>query len=139
MHKDTFTLLICLLDELKDLLGCDVILVEKNLLLLVQPVKCQVNHAHAFPLVLYLLARAIDDLGDFVGNHKLDILGCKFVANEQTIFNFDCSYHVLRKHHHLLLLLLELELLGLEHGHLVLLLLSYLLLTIARLLLRHLV
>ena len=63
-------------------------------------------------------------------------LSCEFVANEETVLDFDGSNHVFGEHHHLLLLLLKLELLGLKHGHLVLLLLSYLLLAVGRLLLR---
>ena len=74
MNKNAFTFLVCILDEIKYLFGCDVILVKQNLLFLVKPMESQVYHAHTFPLVLYLLARTVYDLGYFVSNDKLHIL-----------------------------------------------------------------
>ena len=74
MYKYAFTFLVCIFNEIEYLFGRDVILVKQNLLLLVKPMESQVYHAHTFPLVLYLLARAVYDLGDFVSNDKLHIL-----------------------------------------------------------------
>ena len=74
MYKYAFAFLVCILDEIKYLFGCDVILVKQNLLFLVKPMEGKIYYPHAFPLVLDLLARAIYDLGDFVSYDKLHIL-----------------------------------------------------------------
>ena len=74
MHKHAFAFFVRILNEIKYLFGCDVILIKQNLLFLVKPVESKVYYAHTFPLVLDLLARAVYDLGYFVSNDKLHIL-----------------------------------------------------------------
>ena len=74
MDEDALTLLPGFFNEVKYFLGCDVRLVEQDLLLLVKPVEREVNDAHAFPLVLDLLAGAVDDPRDLICNDKLHIL-----------------------------------------------------------------
>jgi len=63
-----------------------------------------------------LLAGAIYDVGDFVGNHEFKVLNLflqqaylssKFISYEKPVFNLDRSDHVLGHHHHLLLLWLH--------------------------------
>ena len=44
------------------------------LVVLVQPEKSQVGDTNRLPVVLHLFARAIDDVGHFVGNHELKVL-----------------------------------------------------------------
>ena len=45
-----------------------------NLVVLIEPEKCQIGHADWLPVVLNLLARAVDDVSDFVSYDKLQIL-----------------------------------------------------------------
>jgi len=125
VDQDTLAFLAGFLDEVKYFLSCDVRLVEQDLLLLVKPVEREVNDAHSFPLVLDLLARAVDDPRDLICDDKLHVLGSKLISNEQAILYLNRSDHVIRHHHHLLVvlsrrsLLLEMQLMSLsgsEHG-----------------------
>ena len=74
MDEDTLTLLPGFFNEVKYFLGCDVCLVEEDLLLLIKPVERKIYDPHAFPLVLNLLPRAINDPGDLIRDNELHIL-----------------------------------------------------------------
>ena len=60
MDEDTFALFSGHFDKVEDILGRFIILVEENLALYVLPKEGQVDNAKTLPLVLDLLARAID-------------------------------------------------------------------------------
>lgn len=60
MHKHALTFLCGHFDKVEDILGRFIILVEENLALYVLPKEGQVDNAKTLPLVLDLLARAID-------------------------------------------------------------------------------
>ena len=74
VDEDALALLAGFFNEVKYFLRCDVSLVEQDLLLLIKPVEREVNDAHSFPLVLDLLARAVDDPRDLICDDKLHVL-----------------------------------------------------------------
>ena len=130
VDKDRLILFDGIFDEVEDCFCSCILGVENNLVLKIKPLECQVDDTSALPVVWDLLPSTIDDVSDFVGDHKLLVLGSKAVSDKKPVFNLDGSYHILREllhvhlvhlllPHHELLLVLEL-----------LLLLSLLLLTI---------
>lgn len=61
-------------DKVKDLV-CDFVLrVKKDLVLLIDPVECQVSDADAFPHVAHRVSRAVHNVGHFIGHDELQIL-----------------------------------------------------------------
>ena len=66
MNQNTLALLGRNLNEIEDALRCLIVLIEEHLAFNVLPEECQVDHVEAFPLILDLLARAIDDPRNFV-------------------------------------------------------------------------
>ena len=96
------------------------------------PEEGKINDAKALPLVLNLLARAVDYPGHLVHLNEVQILQwrelsgqesdepskttylcCELITNEEAIFDLNGPDHILRQiHHHLRVL----HLLGLQHG-----------------------
>lgn len=121
MHQNWFSLSIRTLNEVKYLLSDSVICVKKDLVLAVNPVESQVDYADVLPVVGELATAAVYYASNFVREDKLQILITEterlgkvlvrdtccwfrvggetylrgiFIANEKTVFDFDCSYNV---------------------------------------------
>jgi len=71
MHEDTLAFFRGTLNELKDILCCLVILVEEYLALNVLPEESKIDDTEAFPLILDLLAGAVDDPRHLVHLNKV--------------------------------------------------------------------
>jgi len=56
-------------------------------------------------MIRHLSTSAIDYMSNFICHHEFEVLGSKFISNEQPVLYFDGSYHVVREctHHHLIL------------------------------------
>ena len=74
VNQDRFTLFGGLLDEVKDALCCFVMAVEEYLVFLVKPKEGKINDPDILPVISYLLAGAIDNMGYFVCHHELQVL-----------------------------------------------------------------
>jgi hypothetical protein len=44
------------------------------LIILIEPEKCQVSNTNRLPVIRYLLPSTINNVSDFVRNHKLQVL-----------------------------------------------------------------
>jgi len=97
--------LLRLLNEVKNLFGGFVLVVEKDLRFHIHPEEGEVDYAHVLPEISHLFSCTVDHVRDFVGDYKFQILCCELITNEQSVFDFNCANHVFR--HHLGLLLLE--------------------------------
>lgn len=62
------------------LLGHLVMIVENELPIIIEPVEGEVLHPHWCPLIEYLSSRAVNDVSDFVGYHKLQILRRELIS-----------------------------------------------------------
>ena len=82
MNQDTLALLVSIFDELKYLLSGDIVLVKEHLLLLVEPVECEVHNSHTLPLVLDLFARTVYDFGDLISHNEFDVLQALVAAHK---------------------------------------------------------
>lgn len=74
MNEDAFSLFGGHFDKVKDIFGRFVVLVEKDLALNILPKEGQVDDSKALPLILYLLARAIDHSGHLVHLNEIQVL-----------------------------------------------------------------
>ena len=74
VDKHRLVLLDRVLDEVEYGLCGGIFSVENNLILEVHPLEGEVNDAPAFEVIRDLLARAVDDVGDFVRHYKLLVL-----------------------------------------------------------------
>ena len=77
MDEHTLVLLDGVFNEVEDCLGSCVLVVEDNLVFQVQPLESQVDNASSFEVVHDLLARTINNVGDFIGDHKFLVLQIK--------------------------------------------------------------
>lgn len=82
MNEHALTLFRGHLDEIKDVLGRLVVLIEEDLALNVLPEESEVDDAESLPLILDLFARAVDDSGNFVHLNEVEILRRELIANE---------------------------------------------------------
>ena len=97
MDKYALVLFYSVLNKVKNGFGGGVLLVKNDLVLQIQPLKSQVDHTAALPMVGYLLSCAVDDVSDLVCHNELLILGGEAVADEEPVFDLDGTDHVLRK------------------------------------------
>jgi len=76
VHKDGLSGLERLLNEFKDGIGrfiLGVARVQQHLVVLVEPEEGQVGDPDGLPMVLDLLARAVNDVRDFVSHHEFQV------------------------------------------------------------------
>ena len=66
--------------------------VEDDLVLIVDPMEVHVLDSNVLPVVGELFGCAVDDALDFVGDHKLQVLGGELIAEEESVLDFDGSY-----------------------------------------------
>jgi hypothetical protein len=71
VYQNTFCVLQGLLDELEDLAGYNIAVVEDDLLVIINPIVGQVDHSDWIPMVWNLARTTIDHTGDFVRDDKL--------------------------------------------------------------------
>lgn len=74
MHQDGLILFDGILDEIKYCLRRGILLIEDNRRLEVHPLERQVSDAAALPVVRYLLAGTVDDVGHLVCDDELLVL-----------------------------------------------------------------
>lgn len=74
MDEHALRLLASVLNEVKDLLGGEVFLVEEDLVFLVEPVEGEIDDTNGFPVVGDLPACTVNDVRHLVSNNKLQIL-----------------------------------------------------------------
>lgn len=74
MDQNTFVLLYCVFYEVKYSLSSSVFLIEDNLILDIKPLEGEVDYSSSLEVVLDLLARAVDNVSNLVGHHKLLVL-----------------------------------------------------------------
>jgi hypothetical protein len=126
VHENGFVLFYRIFNEVVDSLCSGILGVKDDLILKVEPLEGKIYDSAALPVVGDLLASAVDNVGDLVGDDKLLVLGSEAVTDKEAIFNLDGSDHVLGKlhvhllvhllPHHVLLLVLEIILLSLLVG-----------------------
>ena len=100
MHEHRLVLLYGVFYEVVDCLCHRVLLVEYHSRLEVHPLEGQISDASPFPVVWDFSTSTVDDVSHFVSHDKLLVLSRKAISNEETIFDFNCAYHVLRELHH---------------------------------------
>lgn len=88
VDKDAIEIFRCLVDEIKYFLSHLVILIEKKLPILVKPVEGEIFYTDRGPLVLYLLARTIDDVRYFICCQELKVLRSVLITKEEAVFDF---------------------------------------------------
>ena len=90
------------------------------LVVLIKPEEGQIRNSNRLPMIRYLFACTIYNMGDFIGYYKFEILhrttafivslnnylSSEFITNKKTILNFNGSDHIIVEHLLLLLLLL---------------------------------
>ena len=74
VHKHALLALGRRVDKVVDLIRHSVLRVEQDLILLVNPVECQVSDADALPHVAHRVASAVDNVCDFVGHDEFQVL-----------------------------------------------------------------
>ena len=92
MHEDTLGSLICLLDEFIYGVCCLIFDIKDNLawkssslksvtylVVLIKPEESEIGHPDWLPVVRDLLASAVDDVGDLVCHHELQVLLCNIL------------------------------------------------------------
>jgi len=92
MHEDTLGCLICLLDEFIYGVCCLIFDIKDNLkgnhhhsnpltylIVLIEPEECEIGHPDGLPVVWDLLTCAVDDVGDLVCHHELQVLLCNIL------------------------------------------------------------
>lgn len=91
VHKATFCIIMSFLYKLKNLFSNDVILIEYDLSILVQPFEGQVFDSKMVPEVPDLSCRCVNYMRDLVWYHKLEILikrESESIRLERVILNF---------------------------------------------------
>lgn len=71
LHQYRLLIVYCFLHELVDLIRYFLLSIKESLLLVILPVKSQVENSNRFPVIGELSACSIDDSCDFVGDDKL--------------------------------------------------------------------
>ena len=63
-----------LLYEIKNSIARFILTIQHHLVILIKPEKRQISNSDGFPMIGNLLASAINDVGNFIGNYELYIL-----------------------------------------------------------------
>ena len=77
VHQNALASLCSRVDKVKDLVGDLVLRVEKDLILLVNPVEGQIGDANALPHVANRVARAVHNVCHFVCYDEFQVLNTK--------------------------------------------------------------
>ena len=74
MDQNGFVFLYCIFYELKYSFGGSIFCIENDLVFEVQPLESKIDHSSAFPMILHLFPRTINNVRYFVGHHKFQVL-----------------------------------------------------------------
>jgi len=93
MNKATFSMLYCFFYKIENLICDFVIWIKQFLLVAIQPVKCQILNSYWLPMIRDLSASTIDNMCNFIACDKFKVLRSQFIADEESIFDFNSTYH----------------------------------------------
>ena len=95
VDEDTLSFIQGLVDEVGDIADHLIAQVQDDLRIVVHPGKDQVLDSNRLEGSAHLPTSAVDDPSNFVGDHKFQVLGRKFITKEQSVLQLHCSRYPL--------------------------------------------